>query len=152
MEQYLIFQLNNQKFALPIHLIERIVRVVEIRPLAKSSSHILGMIDVQGTAVSVINFRTLLGFPSKEIELSDMLLICKDETRAALLIDRIEDTEYCEQQPYEKTVAIPLPECLDRFIKLHDEMIPVYKLEKIFSQVVVEPTSSETHNATSTSP
>ena len=34
MNQYLIFQLNGQKFALPVHIIKRVVRVVAVRPLA----------------------------------------------------------------------------------------------------------------------
>ena len=143
MDQYLIFQLNDQKFALPLQQIERVVRVVAFRSVAQSSPHILGVIDMEGKIISVVNFRTLLGFPAKEINLADVLLICQvQNTRCALLVDLVENTEFCETQQTENTPTIPLPESFDHFIKLQDQMIPVYSLEKIISLINIQPVNS----------
>ena len=147
MNQYLIFQLNGQKFALPVDIIERVVRVVAVRPLAQSCPHVVGVIDLQGTVVSVINFRTLLGLPTKEIELPDMLLICRlNGTQFALLIDSIENTEYCEEQQSENTPMVPLPEALNQLVQFQGDLIPVYDVEKVFSQTGIQLTTPEAHN------
>lgn len=74
MDQYLIFHLDAHLFAFPIEDVKRVVQMVAIRPLSQSSKHLLGVIDFHGTIISVVNFRTLLGLPPKEVEITDFLL------------------------------------------------------------------------------
>jgi len=145
MDQYLIFGLDGKKFATLVSFVERVVRVVAMRELAHSSPHVLGVIDVQGEIISVVNLRTVLGLPNKEISLTDYLLICSvDNKRVALLIDTVMNTDYCERQEANSEQSIPLPEALDHLIKHENTTVPVYQLERLFSQLGVINATSNT--------
>jgi purine-binding chemotaxis protein CheW len=144
MDQYLIYKLNEQNFAIPLQVVARVVQTVAVRPLAHNCPHVVGVIDLQGSIISVVNIRSLLDLPTKEMELTDYLLICAFEgKRFALLIDAIENTEYCERQEGDAS-AIPFPDALDHLIKYKDETIPVYQLEKIFKKFGVTSEASTT--------
>ena len=71
----IIFQLDNQQFALPITVVEKVIEIVDIRLLPNSPKYIFGIINMHGEIISVINLRSLFGLKEKEIELSDQLLI-----------------------------------------------------------------------------
>ncbi len=82
------FQLDKSQFALPLQSIENIVQVVEISPLPNMPDHILGIINLHGTIVPVINLRILFRLPTKQIELSDQLIIVNTSShKHALLVD-----------------------------------------------------------------
>ena len=65
MDLYLIFSLNSKKMALPIAVVDRVVRVVATRSVENASPHLLGVLDLEGSAIPAINLRTLLGQPEK---------------------------------------------------------------------------------------
>ena len=136
MEQFLVYQLAEQDFALSIYQVERVVRVATITPLAKSHPVCLGLIDVAGTMLPVVDLRALLGLSKKEIELSDMLIICKLEgnERFILLVDNIRNAEFGSAHAAESSALIPLPQMLERMVSIGDQVIPVYNLEKLMEQ------------------
>ena len=83
-----IFQLALHKFALPISAVERIIQIVEISELPKSPEFLMGIINVHGEIVPVIDPRVLFDLPLKEIELSDQLIFVKTaNVKIALWVD-----------------------------------------------------------------
>ena len=136
MEQYLTYIVNNEHFAVAVEMIERVVRVVTIQSVAQSSTHCAGVINVEGVMVPVVNLRTLLSYPKKEIELTDILIIFRlEEARFALLVDAIGNAEFGEQQEGAESEMIPLPGAFEYMVKLKEEVIPVYDLKKLFASV-----------------
>jgi purine-binding chemotaxis protein CheW len=83
-----VFQVENQRFAIPLFSIERVVAVVEVSPLAKAPDFILGTINFQGDFLPVIDMRNVFRLPSKEIDLNDQLIITQTKSlKIALWID-----------------------------------------------------------------
>ncbi len=86
---FFLFYLDQQAYALPLCQIERVVRVVEIRPLPLAASELLGVINFQGSPLPVWNMRKLLALPERETRLDDALVIVKEQAWAAFLADRV---------------------------------------------------------------
>jgi purine-binding chemotaxis protein CheW len=76
-DRYVVFQLDEHFFALPVGIVERIVRVVNITPVPGSPDHILGVINVQGQPVPVFSMRKIFGLPAREMRLSDQLILVR---------------------------------------------------------------------------
>ena len=55
--QFIAFSLDAQRYALPLASVERVIRVVEITPLSKALDIVLGVVNVQGRVIPVINLR-----------------------------------------------------------------------------------------------
>ena len=53
----LLFTLSEQRCALALSVVERIVPVVEVTPLPKAPEMVMGLINVRGRAIPVLNIR-----------------------------------------------------------------------------------------------
>ncbi|CAK0755522.1 Chemotaxis protein CheW [Gammaproteobacteria bacterium] len=83
-----VFLLDEQRYALALNRVRRAIRVVAITPLPKASPLLLGLVDLSGVAIPVINTRIGLSHPPRAVRLSDQLLIAKaGQQQVALLVD-----------------------------------------------------------------
>ena len=116
----LIFTLSQQLCALPLSVIERIVRVVEIHPLPKAPEVVLGLINVHGRAIPVLDVRKLFRLPSPEMALSDQIIIAHTSGRiVGLLVDNTEGVhEYREEDVVTSEELFPGIEYLEGVVKL----------------------------------
>ena len=62
-DTYIIFLINNQRFALNLSKVERVVSIVKIIKLPKSPVFVLGAINFHGDFLPVISLYKLFLFP-----------------------------------------------------------------------------------------
>src|SRR5262245_28217374 len=74
-DQLVVWTLDDQRYALPLSAVIRIVRLVEISPLPKAPAIILGVINMQGRIMPVVNIRQRFRMSDREVCLSDQLII-----------------------------------------------------------------------------
>lgn len=87
-ESIAIFEIENQRFAIPFNYIQKVIPVVEIEKLPGVPFFIVGIINLHGQVVPVIDMRTLFSISTKEVELSDQLIIIDIPSgKYALLVD-----------------------------------------------------------------
>ena len=129
-----IFALDEQRFGLPLDSIDRIVRVVEVTPLHDAPGSVIGVINVKGQIVPVINLRKRCGLPMREIALTDQLIIAHTPRRTvALLVDA---ADVCECGP---GAVVPTEKILPGWhdaqdvLKREDGLVLIYELERLLS-------------------
>jgi purine-binding chemotaxis protein CheW len=89
---FVIFTLDDQKFALPLSSVEKIARAAAIRPLPNAGGVILGVVNVQGKVIPVLDLKKRFGIPTRPVTVSDHLIIARSSTRVlALLVDSVQD-------------------------------------------------------------
>ncbi len=133
--QYVVFTLDEQQFALRLSAVERIVRVVEVTPLPGAPEIVLGVINVLGQIIPVFDTRRRFGMPVKEIDLSDHLIIALSRTRrVALLVDALRGVH---ESAGEDTVAseriLPFMDHIEGVVKLEDGLSFIHDLDKFLS-------------------
>ena len=135
-----VFVLDEQRFALPLTAVERVVRAVEVTPLPQAPPIILGVINVQGRIIPVINSRQLFGLAPgdtswREVDLRDQFIIANTSRRTvALLADAVSGVAECS--PQEVTSAeqiLPGLGYLAGVVKREDGIIITCNLDKILS-------------------
>jgi purine-binding chemotaxis protein CheW len=90
--QLVVFTLDEQRYAVPLSAVERIVRLVEITPVPHTPEIVLGVINVQGRILPVVNIRRRFRLPARELRLSDHLLIARTSKRTvALVVDAVSE-------------------------------------------------------------
>jgi purine-binding chemotaxis protein CheW len=88
-EELVVFSLGQQRFALPLGVVRRVVRAVEVTAVPNAPDVVSGVIDVQGEVIAVLDVRARLGLPRRAIGLADQFLIAQTRDRTvALVIDR----------------------------------------------------------------
>jgi purine-binding chemotaxis protein CheW len=87
----LIFTLDGQRYALRLATVERVVRAAAITPLPKAPEIVLGILDLQGQVIPVINLRKRFRLPEREIRSEDQFVVARTETLTlALVVDSAE--------------------------------------------------------------
>ena len=129
------FNLDDQKYALFLSAIIRIIRVVEITGLPKAPEIVLGVINMHGRIIPVFNIRRRFRLPQREMQLGDQLIIASTSKRTvALLVDSVNDVI---EIPEEKIIAgekiLPGLEYVEGVVKTEDGMILIHDLEQFLS-------------------
>ena len=129
------FNLDDQKYALFLSAIIRIIRVVEITGLPKAPEIVLGVINMHGLIIPVFDIRKRFRLPQREMQLDDQLIIASTSKRTvALLVDSVNDVI---EIPEEKIIAgekiLPGLEYVEGVVKTEDGMILIHDLEQFLS-------------------
>ena len=89
-DQYVVMSLDEQRYALPLAVVKRVVRVVEVSALPKTPPVILGVINVEGAVIPVINLRRRFRLPEREARLSDQLVVAATgQQTVAIWVDAV---------------------------------------------------------------
>ncbi|MCE9615816.1 MAG: chemotaxis protein CheW [Lentisphaerae bacterium] len=90
--QLLVITMGEQRVALPLSAVERVVRLVDITPLPDASPPVLGVIDVAGDILPVVSLRQRLAIADRTPALTDRLIIVRTPARRlAVLVDDVQD-------------------------------------------------------------
>jgi len=133
--QIVVFTLDEQRCALYLSVVERVVRVVEITPLPKAPEIVLGVINVQGRIIPVIDIRLRFGLPAREMQLDDQFIIARTPRRTvALAVDAVSDVlELEDSEIVSAEQAIPFAEHIQGVAKTRDDIILIYDLDRFLS-------------------
>jgi len=89
-DDILMFTIENLRLALPLSRVERVIRAVEVAPVPHASEHIVGIIDLQGVHIPVVQLRHRFGIAGKDIEPTDRFIISSwRERQFALVADEV---------------------------------------------------------------
>lgn len=131
----IVFALDRQRYALPLHVVDRVVRMVAVTPLPKAPDIILGVVNFQGRVIPVINMRRRFCLPEREIALTDQLVVAHTARRpVALVADAVLDVIACPPQSLIASGNIlPRVEYVEGVMKLEDGLIFIHDLDKFLS-------------------
>lgn len=83
---WVVFGLDGSRYALPLAVVERIVRAAHVTPLPLAPPVVLGIIDVAGQVLPVFNLRHKFRLPERSIDPADQFLIARTTQRTAVLV------------------------------------------------------------------
>jgi len=89
---YVVFRINKQHYALLLEYVIRAIRMVAVTPIPDTPNSVLGIINMAGLMLPVINLRQLLGQTDKPPELEDLLLIIQIQGQTmGVVVDEVLD-------------------------------------------------------------
>ncbi|MBF0544823.1 MAG: chemotaxis protein CheW [Candidatus Riflebacteria bacterium] len=107
-EQKLIatFFVNDRCFGIDSNFVLEVVRLSEVTPVHRSPEYVLGVMNLRGRIVTIIDLGIKLGFEKLQISNSSRIFIVSQEQEfVGLLIDQVADVV-----PLETELLRPLPE------------------------------------------
>jgi purine-binding chemotaxis protein CheW len=127
--------LDDFRYALPLASVERVVRAVEITPLPEAPEVILGVINVQGRVVPVVDIRKRFGLPARALALGDHMVIASTPARPlALVADVVHGVMACSSHEIISAVdIIPGLEYVEGIAKTDEGFILIHDLDKFLA-------------------
>lgn len=131
----IVFSLDEQRYALRLSSVERTVRMVEITPLPEAPEIVLGVIDVHGEVVPVLNIRKRFRLPERAPGLADQLIMARTTRRSvALVADAVIDVvALSEDELIKPATILPRLEYVEGVAKLGDGMVFIHDLDAFLS-------------------
>lgn len=133
--QLVVFLLDEQRYALHLSVVERVVRAVEVTPLPKAPAIVLGVMNVQGRIIPVVNLRRRFRLPERDIGLGDQLIIAHTAKRpVALTADAVTSVvEISEQEIVSRETILPGLGYVTGAVKLDDGLVLIHDLDTFLS-------------------
>ena len=83
---WVLFFLDGGRYALPLAVVERVVRAAQITPLPGAPAAVLGAIDIAGQVLPVFNLRQRFELPERALRPADHFLIARLAERTVVLV------------------------------------------------------------------
>jgi purine-binding chemotaxis protein CheW len=134
-DQLVVFRLDRQRYALSLTAVGRIVRAVEVTALPSAPEIVLGVIDVEGRILPVLNIRRRAGLPEREIRPTDQFLLAQTTQRTVVLA--VDEAEGVIERPMmtitRPASIVPGLEQIQGVITLEDGLALIYDLDRFLS-------------------
>lgn len=132
LRELVVFRLEEQRCALPLERVGRIVPAAEITPLPNAPPTVRGIIDFHGQVLPVLDPRDHFGLPPKELTARDHLLLAHTAARDVLLL--IDEALEVIDMPAAGLVPLApdLPQ-MQGVVQGPDGLVIVYDLDRFLS-------------------
>lgn len=88
--RWVTFRLENEKYGINVMQVQEVLRVSEIAPVPGAPSYVLGIINLRGNVVTVIDTRSRFGLSSAETDDSSRIVIIESEEQVVgILVDSV---------------------------------------------------------------
>ena len=128
-----IFQIEQQRYALPLTNVERALRMVAITPVVEFPAWMPGVIDLHGEVIPVVDIGQRFNFPRREIRPEAQLLIVRaNDQSLALIADNV--SEVLELPVQEMAVPAEIKrelQLVEAVIRWEGQLILVLKADRL---------------------
>lgn len=130
-----VFVLDSQRYALDLSAVTRVVHAAAIARLPKAPPIVLGIIDLQGQIVPVLDIRTRFGLPNNDLRLSDKFIIAHTRARTvAIVADSVAGLADCPDDAIVKPAEVaPGASLLEGIAALPDGITLIHDLDTFLS-------------------
>ena len=88
--QFVTFILMDEVYGINVMQVQEVLRVTEIAPVPGAPSYVLGIINLRGNVVTVIDTRKRFGLPSSELDDSSRIIVIESEKQVVgILVDAV---------------------------------------------------------------
>jgi len=136
--QCVTFTLADETYAINVMGVQEVLRVSEIAPVPGAPSYVLGIINLRGNVVAVIDARSRFGLtPSDMTESTRIVIIESNEHVIGILVDSVAEVVELKSSDVEPAPNVGNDES-SRYIKgvahLDNELIILVDLDKLLSE------------------
>lgn len=126
----LAFRLDDWHYALELSIVEKVYRAVTVTPLPKAPDIVLGIVNVKGAVLPVVDIRRRFRLPEKTLTPEAQLIIAHAAgRRVVLVVDRVTGVIECNGQAVTAAGSIvPGMEYVTGVARLEDDIILIHDL------------------------
>ena len=134
--KHLIFRVGGQYYASPITAITEVVEPQEITSSPNSPKDFLGVINLRGEIVSVVDFRIILKQTDKKSPKMLLIIVSTENGKVAALVDELIEVHDFEEKDIDRNpnLKTDIPKsCLTGVAKYHSHIVYLMDLTMILS-------------------
>lgn len=96
--QWVTYQLENETYGINVMQVQEVLRITEIAPVPGAPAYVLGIINLRGNVVTVIDTRSRFGLPEEKSDDSSRIIIVEvNRNVIGMLVDSVAEVVYLHQ-------------------------------------------------------
>ncbi|TGG94925.1 chemotaxis protein CheW [Natronospirillum operosum] len=100
--QWMTFRLAEEVYGLDVMNIKEVLRYTDIAPVPGAPDYVLGIINLRGNVVTVIDARTRFGLPSAEVTDDTRIVVIETEVETiGIMVDSVSEVIYLKDSEIE---------------------------------------------------
>lgn len=133
--RYVIFSLDGNSFAVPLHGVLSAERAVWVTPLPGAPEIVLGTVDMGQGLATAVDLRRRFGLPPRRLRVSDHFLMVQAAGRTlALVVDSVQGVDSVGAEDITLAGEIwPGLAYLDGVARLDQEIVLIHDLARLLS-------------------
>ena len=136
--QWVTFKLDNETYGINVMRVQEVLRYTEIAPVPGAPSYVLGIINLRGNVVTVIDTRQRFGLMNAEISDNTRIVIIEaDKQVVGIMVDIVAEVVYLRQSEIETAPNVGNEESA-KFIQgvcnKNNELLILVELDKMMSE------------------
>ncbi|MBL4629639.1 MAG: chemotaxis protein CheW [Paraglaciecola sp.] len=93
--QWVTYKLGEETYGINVMQVQEVLRHTEIAPVPGAPDYVLGIINLRGNVVTVIDTRSRFGLPSSDISDNTRIVIIEsDDQVVGILVDSVAEVVY----------------------------------------------------------
>ena len=100
--QWVTFRLENETYGINVMQVREVLRYSEIAPVPGAPSYVIGIINLRGNVVTVVDTRERFGLPCADVTDNTRIVILETESQVVgILVDAVAEVVYLRQSEIE---------------------------------------------------
>ena len=89
-DRWVTFRLDNEIYGINVMQVQEVLRVTEIAPVPGAPHYVLGIINLRGNVVTVVDTRQRFGLMSKDMDDASRIIIIETESQViGIMVDSV---------------------------------------------------------------
>lgn len=89
-DQWVTFRLGDETYGIIVMQVQEVLRIPDIAPVPGSADYVIGIINLRGNVVTVIDTRHRFGLPPRELDDSSRIVVIETESQIiGILVDSV---------------------------------------------------------------
>ncbi len=135
--QWVTFRLADETYGINVMQVQEVLRYTEIAPVPGAPGYVLGIINLRGNVVTVIDTRDRFGLPTTEVTDNTRIVIIESEGQVVgIMVDSVAEVVYLRQSEIETAPNVGNDDS-SRFIQgvchKNDQLLILVDLDKLLS-------------------
>ncbi|GAA5646570.1 MULTISPECIES: chemotaxis protein CheW [Vibrio] len=105
--QWVTFQLEEETYGINVMQVREVLRYTEIAPVPGAPNYVLGIINLRGNVVTVIDTRSRFGLMEGEITDNTRIIVIESERQViGILVDSVAEVVYLKSSEIDTTPSV----------------------------------------------
>ena len=98
MLQWVTFKLQEETYGINVMQVQEVLRYTDIAPVPGAPDYVMGIINLRGNVVTVIDTRARFGLPPSEVTDNSRIVIIESERQViGIMVDSVAEVVYLKQ-------------------------------------------------------
>lgn len=103
--KYICFGLGQEEFGIPLLSVKEVLAIPEITPIPQTPPHFLGIINLRGNVISIMDLRAKFGIKTTSTEETTVIILDFGDYQLGVVVDRVDsvlslDAEQISSKPH----------------------------------------------------